>query len=229
MIAQKISSATGFSPAYLNFGRELRMPLGLAQECAIPPRGKYQNRIDKLQSAVDLARRQIACSFQKQQGHYNLRRRKWAPEIGDNVPKGTHFLFNKIGSFNAKLAEKFYGPFTVVKKVSNVIFDLKDAKGVLHRQIHVKDLTPCRKDQAQNHPPLPQPIATTTPSKQAPPTHRYPPGPGIEGVFPNFRLDEGHNTYVLFTGIALHVPRGATRFRTAPKHQSHPRSGGEDI
>ena len=113
------NSTTGFSPAFLNFGRELRTPGSLAHQTALPTREKYEQRIKKLHEAIELARSHIAKSFQKQHWHYNLRRRKWTPDVGDKVLKKTHFLSNKIGDFNAKLAEKFEGPYTVYKKVSS--------------------------------------------------------------------------------------------------------------
>ena len=60
--------------------------------------------------------------------------------------KKTHFLSNKVGDFNAKLAEKFEGPYTVYKKVSSNKYDLKSEKGTLNRHIHVKDIIPYRSD-----------------------------------------------------------------------------------
>ena len=115
------SESTAHTPAYLNFGRELRPPGSLAHEAAPASREKNQHRIEKLHAAIELARSQIARSFQKQQGYYNLRRRKWAPQIGDKVLRKVHQLYNKADNFNAKLAEKFEGPFTVVKKITSYI------------------------------------------------------------------------------------------------------------
>ena len=134
------SETTAHTPAYSNFGRELRPPGSLAHEAAPASREKNQQRIEKLHAAIELARSQIARSFQKQQGYYSLRRLKWAPQIGDKVLRKVHQLSNKADNFNAKLAEKFQGPFTVVKKISPVIFDLKKNNGSIIHHIHGKDL-----------------------------------------------------------------------------------------
>ena len=136
------SSSTGHSPTYLNLGCELKPPGSLAHEVAAPDTEKWQHRIEKLHAALELARDQMAKSFQSQQKHYNLRRRRWAPEVGEKVLKQTHHLSSKTDHFNAKLPERNGGPYTVVKRITSVIFDLKDERGNTVWHAHVKDLKP---------------------------------------------------------------------------------------
>ena len=116
--------STGHSPADLNYGRELKSPGSLEQEAALPRNDGNVRRIQRLQEALELARVKIAQSFQKQKNYYDLRRRSWTSSIGDKVLKKTQHLFDKAANFNAKLAEKFDGPYVVKKKPSPVIFDL---------------------------------------------------------------------------------------------------------
>ena len=108
--------STGHSPAYFNYGRELKSPGCLEQEAALPREDGNLRRIQRLREALELARVEIAQSFQKQQKYYDLRRRSWTPSIGDNVLKKTQYLSDKAANFNAKLAEKFDGPYIVKKK-----------------------------------------------------------------------------------------------------------------
>lgn len=87
-----ISSAPGYSPAYLNYGRELRPVGSLAQETALTNPEDKHLRITNLRAALEHARNQMAQSFQRQQAHYNLRRRSWPPEVGSKVLQRTHYL-----------------------------------------------------------------------------------------------------------------------------------------
>ena len=96
------SSSTGHLPAYLNLGRELKPPGSLAHEVATPDTERRQHRIEKLHAALKLARAPIGKSFQSQQKHYNLRWRRWAPEVGEKVLKRTHHLSSKTDHFKAK-------------------------------------------------------------------------------------------------------------------------------
>ena len=136
------NSSTGNSPANLKLGHEVKPPGSLAHEVAAPEAERRQHRIKKLHAALELARAQMAKSFQNQQKHYNLRRRRWALEVGEKVLKKTHHLSSKADNFNAKLAERYDGPYTVVMKVTSVIFDLKDKRANTARRAHVKDLKP---------------------------------------------------------------------------------------
>ena len=59
--------STGHTPAYLNFGRELKSPGSVAQQAALPQRDEHHKWIYKLREALELAKIKIAQSFQKQQ------------------------------------------------------------------------------------------------------------------------------------------------------------------
>ena len=74
--------------------------------------------------------------------YYNRRWRNWAPEIGDKVLKKTQYRSDKAAGFNAKLAEKYDGPYTVKKKPSPVIVDLQDERGKYFRHVHIGNLKP---------------------------------------------------------------------------------------
>ncbi|XP_011858097.1 PREDICTED: uncharacterized protein LOC105555680 [Vollenhovia emeryi] len=133
--------STGYTPAYLNFGRELRPSGSVGQITVNTEKEDPETRIKQLREALELAKVKLAQIFQRQQHHYNLRRRDWRPRIGEEVWKRTHELSSKAEAFNAKLAAKFEGPFIVHRVRSPVVFDLKtiDGKNTVSR-VHVRDL-----------------------------------------------------------------------------------------
>lgn len=136
------SDSTGYSPAYLNTGREFSPPGSLNQEVRGAPSANEPARIKRIHDAFELARSNIARSFDKQKRQYDLRRRDWSPAPGDQVLCKKHTLSNKAKNYNAGLDEKFEGPYIVHKKLSPVLFNLKDSKGRIIHNIHVRDLRP---------------------------------------------------------------------------------------
>ena len=134
-----VHDATGHTPAFLNHGRELRRPDESARTAEPDTPHALQRR---LRDAYRLVRIQLARAFQRQEHHYNLRRRTWRPKPGDWVWKRDHPLSRRADAFNAKLAPKFIGPLEVRRVISPVIVDLRSRGGKWHRHIHVQDLKP---------------------------------------------------------------------------------------
>ncbi|KMQ83693.1 reverse ribonuclease integrase, partial [Lasius niger] len=133
--------ATGFTPAYLNHGRELSSPQ--PAPAPLDPGNQTPDTIrQRLEDAWTLTRIQLARAFQRQERHYNLRRRDWKPKIGDFVWKREYHLSNKANALNSKLAPKYSGPWEVRRIISPVIVDLRNTRGKWYRHIHVQDLKP---------------------------------------------------------------------------------------
>ncbi|XP_016844562.1 uncharacterized protein K02A2.6-like [Nasonia vitripennis] len=136
------STATGYTPAYLNTGREFRTQGSLHQKVGSQHTTPLSSRIQHIKDAIELAKAQVARQFEKQQKHYNLRRREWKPNIGDKVVRKLVTLSSKDDARTAKLAPKYSKTLTVKRHVSPVIFDLQDDRGRYVKHIHVKDLKP---------------------------------------------------------------------------------------
>lgn len=142
--------STGFTPALLNFGRELQPPRGLfketqSEESKEPSQGeieKYSGRIKRIAETYELVRVQLGRAFTNQSKHYNLRRREVKYHVGDKVYKKEHTLSSATKGVANKLSPKFSGPHTVTRVISPVVYDLKSGTGKVFRRIHIKDLKP---------------------------------------------------------------------------------------
>lgn len=132
-------TSTGYTPAYLNYGREMRPPYA-PPEPGSASSWELTTRSQQLKEAYELVRIHLARAFQKQRHHYDLRRREWRPTIGETVWKREHLLSKKSEAFAAKLAPQYSGPYTVHRISSPVIVDLKKYNGKIYRNIHVRDL-----------------------------------------------------------------------------------------
>ena len=89
-----------------------------------------------------MVRVNLARAYQRQEKHYNLRRREWRPQLGEKVWKKNYTLSKKSDAINAKLAPRYIGPLEVRRIISPVIMDLRSAHGKWYRHIHVQDLKP---------------------------------------------------------------------------------------
>ncbi|XP_050456461.1 uncharacterized protein K02A2.6-like [Cataglyphis hispanica] len=143
-----VHDVTGYTPAFVNHGRELTSPApALPRNPETPTPDTVQRR---LQEAEQVVRINLARSFQRQERYYNLRRRQWRPQVGDEVWKREHPLSNKANAFNAKLALKFIGSLEVRRMISPVIADLRSRSGKWYQHVHIQDLKPAPKDNNNN-------------------------------------------------------------------------------
>ncbi|KAH8314032.1 hypothetical protein KR059_007388, partial [Drosophila kikkawai] len=108
------SESTGYSPAYLTYGREPRLAGSLFDEAtkgsAINEEA-MEERIARIKETCELARKNMERAAQDQARTYNLRKREWKPKQGDMV---WHHLSKAVDGFAAKLAPKFDGSYKVV-------------------------------------------------------------------------------------------------------------------
>lgn len=136
--------ATGFSPSQLNFGRELKQPKTVVDECGVKLQrsDKSEELSMKIAETIELARQNLKKASATQSKYYNLRRRSWFPEIGDEVYTKEHQISSAPEAFNAKLAAKFSGPFKIIDFVSPTVVRILECQNLKAKPItvHIKDL-----------------------------------------------------------------------------------------
>lgn len=144
------NSTTGFSPAYLNFGREIPQPKSLKWErfdsndpCAIT----VPDHVERLEAALnqvrDIAIENTRRASQTQKRYYDLRRRPLEFNVGDKVFKKNYVLSSAPKHFSASLAQRFTGPFRVKRKISPRVYELVNENNKTIGTWHVKDLKMC--------------------------------------------------------------------------------------
>jgi hypothetical protein len=142
------NDSTGYTPAFLTYGRELDVPHAIyhrAENNTTTDTTDVVPRTDRLKLLYDtfqLVKINLNRAFTNQSHYYNLRRRDWRCRPGDMVMKRDHQLSSAIKGIAAKLTPKYSGPYTVVRVVSPVVYDLKGQTGKRIPNVHVKDLKP---------------------------------------------------------------------------------------
>lgn len=143
-----VSEVTGFTPAYLTFGRELSNPFEILRETEVEPMqefdaGEYAEELEgKLPIVYETARKAIEKAKEQQARQYNLRRRNISYKVGDTVWRKNFPQSSKVDYIAAKLQPKFIGPFTIAKVFSQTQYELKSLTGKSAGRWHISHLKP---------------------------------------------------------------------------------------
>jgi len=141
-----ISDSTGISPFFLDAGWEPFIPLSMTRELNEEPTDKSAkelvDKLDRIKVGVQLL---FAQAQEKQAKYANAKRRDIEFQEGDFVMLNSDFVHDPIHTDrqSRKLANKWLGPFSIVKKISRVAYKLFIPAGdkiKIHPVIHIANL-----------------------------------------------------------------------------------------
>ena len=136
--------ATGFTPAQLNFGRELMTPGTLLAEAGMKLPENESDKPAKIEEMLEIAKQNLKkASNTHQAKYYNLRRREWSPQIGDRVYVKEHPKSSAAESYAAKLAAKYSGPYLISDFICpNIVIVVTPDSSEPVAKVHIQDLKP---------------------------------------------------------------------------------------
>ncbi|XP_054259858.1 uncharacterized protein LOC128984549 [Macrosteles quadrilineatus] len=107
-----VHQSAGYTPAYLNFGKELRLPEALHEGIEVDPgdNPRVPDRLQLLRTIQDTVKLNLSKAYQRQAKYYNLRSRPNTFKEGQHVLCRRHELSDAARGFAAKLAPQFDGP-----------------------------------------------------------------------------------------------------------------------
>lgn len=140
-------SATGLSPYFVNFGREMvlsgKLYASLDEDnLDFAPRPEPTQLNSTFREIYQEVGGRLDAAYEKSKRIYDLRRRPVSYQVGDLVFRRNFPLSDASRQFSAKLAPKFLGPFKVKKKLSTWTYELEDLSGRANGTWHVQDLKP---------------------------------------------------------------------------------------
>lgn len=142
-----VSESTGFTPAYLTYGRELNATgegYSLLKDWdQVPGKQEMSPHVRNLENLVHIykaVKNNLDKSHQKNERHYNLRRRETTFNVGDSVLKRNFVQSKAVNYFSSKLAPRFVGPFKIKQKISPVVYQLEEPGGKSVGNWHISDL-----------------------------------------------------------------------------------------
>ncbi|XP_073995584.1 uncharacterized protein [Rhodnius prolixus] len=140
--------STGYTPVYLNFGRELQACSDNAQqnitnpdELDVAAREAFAQKFNKVKYLWSEVVKNLTNAYEKAKRTYNLRRREVSYAPGQVVWKREFLLSDASKDFSSKLAPK-YKKCTVLQKISNTAYELGDENDRNLGIWHPKDMKP---------------------------------------------------------------------------------------
>jgi hypothetical protein len=144
-VNNSVNATTKTSAFWLNYGREVRTPADVALLPSRPDLEKNneaaEGLTDRLRSALEQATKNIAAAQQRQAHYANQHRREESFKFGDQVLLSTENI-RLLGESRRtpKLAEKFIGPYRIIKGGPNAYeLDLPASSG-MHPVVNISRL-----------------------------------------------------------------------------------------
>jgi hypothetical protein len=120
-------ASTGFTPFYLNSGREVPVPLDLAlEEARLTKQPNAAERIQQLHRDLERAKENLLRAQQRQAKYADQHRRDVDFKVGDQVLLSTaHLKLTGGAERTAKFAYKYIGPFKIKRTVNKNACELE--------------------------------------------------------------------------------------------------------
>ena len=145
-----VHEATGYTPAFLNYGRQPIPPgterqrqdrLALEEEEALAT-NRWAQRFEGMKYLQETAADRSRESQERYAQYYNARRRDITFSLGDLVVRRNRVLSSATQGVSAKLAPKFSGPYEIVGRPGANIYRLRNSDGSVEEAVHVSHLKP---------------------------------------------------------------------------------------
>nr|XP_022906843.1 uncharacterized protein LOC111418530 [Onthophagus taurus] len=139
------NEVTGSSPYFVNFKQEMVTRGEDHRNCWNTAVSNKEHQIKHTNQLYEEVHRRIKESGERSTNRYNLRQVPSNFQEGEKVYRRNFQLSDASKGFNAKLAEKFVGPFRIHKRITTDIFELENLEGErLLGHWHSNHLKRCR-------------------------------------------------------------------------------------
>ena len=138
-----VHDTTGYTPARLVFGRELRLPCDLMFGSPNVADQEVEDYADKLRKQIrdthDLARERLKLASDKMKARYDLKANSSGFKDGDRV-----WFYNpkRKKGICPKLTPSWEGPYTVIKRINDVVYRIQRSPRCKMKVVHLERLRP---------------------------------------------------------------------------------------
>ena len=146
-----VNEVTGFTPYFLMYGREARIPADLVYGDVREPEPDTDDfvteRCNRFRSAFEAAREHLGAAAKRRKRHYDLRARPQAFPVGSQVwclnPRPHKGRFRKWQS-------PYLGPFEVNRQLGPVTYEIRRGQHAQPWTVHVDKLKACTDPLSRN-------------------------------------------------------------------------------
>ncbi|XP_066596240.1 uncharacterized protein [Prorops nasuta] len=135
------------SPAFLNFGRDLKpLPRELERVNDTPLAADFstvnpwRERMKRMRDLHEWVTSKLESAYQQQAEKYNLRRRERPLKINDLVLFRHRPLSSSANFFSAKLGHRYQGPYRVIHFRSPTVIEIEHVEAKTRIKTHVNDV-----------------------------------------------------------------------------------------
>jgi transposase InsO family protein len=140
------SESTGYTPAFLMFGRQMRLPVDPVEGGGPPPEDAEEQWavevVRRTRKAIQRAQLMINQQHVRNKVAYDARHRDVSFQVGQQVLRRSHVLSDAVKGVTSKFAPKWQGPYLVSRVQTPLTYKLWDVNldQELQGTYHVSDL-----------------------------------------------------------------------------------------